>query len=183
MDFNYLKKRVAVLSAVALATAGMTATVMPAAAAPGDASLGPASGSGNTAFATDPFELEAEFAAQLDTGQMAFRIDNPDQKTLAINPGTDVVIFGIKADGEEIDTDDLTFSGTEVGAANPIVVDFDALDIVSVVIHSANPSNNKEAISVQLDSSTPSGGTAETAVSPLNHGDLTSATSVTVTVC
>jgi hypothetical protein len=184
MTFKPLKTSVAIASAVGLALAGLTA--VPASAAVGDVIIAPNVGTGTTAFSTDAFTFETTVkTTQIAAATLTYRIDNPDQHKLHIdvNHGT-ADFWGIKSDGSYVETGVL---GNDDGltTANGAVVDFDLLDITSLVIFDMKGSNSPAAtgntLAISLDKGAPTAGAALLAATPLTYADaLANPASITV---
>jgi hypothetical protein len=175
-----LKTSVAIASAVGLALAGLTA--VPASAAVGDVIIAPNVGTGTTAFSTDAFTFETTIkTTRVAATTLAYRIDNPDQHKLHVDlSATTADVFGIKADGSYSSTGIL---GDDNGlAANGIVVDFDLLDITSLVIFGlVTPAATGNLLAISLDKGTPAAGAAVGTGTDLIYTDaLANPASITV---
>ena len=191
MSFKPLKTSVALASAATLAAFGLVA--VPAQAAVGDVTLTPLTGTGTSVFITDAFTFQAKTNPLVSDGTtLAYRIDNPEQLQLHINPdnGTDDLgnfsAFGVKADGSIVhnttagQATDLTHDA--VLGADGVVVDFAALEIVSYVIFELeDTASSKNNISIRLDDSNEDNSTENTAGSNVAHDAFAVSNSVTVT--
>jgi len=180
MTFKPLKTSVAIASAVGLALAGLTA--VPASAAVGDVIIAPNVGTGTTAFSTDAFTFETTIkTTKIDAATLAYRIDNPDQHKLHVDLSASTAdVFGIKADGSYSSTGIL--GNADALGANGIVVDFDLLDITSLVIFGLDtPTATGNLLAISLDKGTPAGGVAVGTGTDLTYTDaLATPASITV---
>jgi len=178
MTKNMTRKGLAFGAGLALVASGL-ATV-PAVASAGDVSLAPTSGAGTTAFATDTFSLtSAVKTAVINPATLSYRIENPDQNQLrfVISAGANTAkVFGYKESGEKV-----TVIGTD-DASKTITIDFEDLDITSVVFHTlgGTPATDSRVLTVALDEAATTNSAAGQAADPLEYGELLSSTSITV---
>jgi hypothetical protein len=178
MTKNMTRKGLAFGAGLALVASGL-ATV-PAVASAGDLSLAPTSGAGTTAFATDTFSLtSAVKTAVINPATLSYRIENPDQNQLrfVISAGANTAkVFGYKASGEKV----TVISNND--ATKTITIDFEDLDITSVVFHTlgGTPATDSRVLTVALDEADTNNSAAGQGADAFDYGDLLNPTSITV---
>jgi hypothetical protein len=176
MSFKPLKTSVALASAATLAAFGLVA--VPAQAADGDVVISPEFGTSTTVFQTDDFSLETTTSSLVDNDQLTYRIDNPDQHELHIDvEGPTADVFGIKADGSVV----LTGLGNDVDVDPGLVVDFDELEIVSLVIAALGQHDTTAKLDIKLSKDDPTNTAENVTGTNLAWADGKADVSITVT--
>ena len=178
MSKNLTRKGLAFGAGMALVATGLAA--MPAQAAAGDVNIVPDSGTGLSAFTTDKFAFQTNLSGLVAETTLSYRIDNPDQHELWIDTeGSNAAdIIGIKADGSATVANAL---GNNVALAGTgIVVDFEELDIVSLLIVDIAGVDKTAELYVQLAEDNVAGASVE-AVDPLEYADISNDVDITVT--
>jgi len=179
MSKNLTRKGLAFGAGMALVATGLAA--MPAQAAAGDVNIVPDSGTGLSAFTTDKFAFQTNLSGLVAETTLSYRIDNPDQHELWIDTeGSNAAdIIGIKADGSATVANAL---GNNVALAGTgIVVDFEELDIVSLLIVDIEGVDKTAELYVQLAEDDNVAGASVQAVNPLEYADISNDVDITVT--
>jgi hypothetical protein len=154
MSKNLTRKGLALVSGAALAVTSLVGFAAPANAA-GEVTLAPTTGTGNSAFSTDPFSLTTDVISVGGPAitNLAYYISNPDQHQLKIDVSgaTDNAtgsVTGVTATGATVSLGSFT-------AGEYVIVDFDDATpgyVAAYVEITGNEADAKE-ISITLDDS------------------------------
>jgi hypothetical protein len=147
MSKNLTRQGLALVSGAALVLTSLVGIAAPANAA-GEVSLAPTTGTGTSAFTTDPFSLTTVIQTAVVTStELVYKLDNPDQHQLlvAFTGVTGGTMVGITSTGAEVAI------GSFTGGNVLLDFDDDGKEIVSVVFHSLANHAASTAITVKMD--------------------------------